>query len=141
MLKGYVSVWLAARWTQNSPGWTALAALAVMAGHAFPVFLRFRGGKAVASCVGAFLYLAPLATGAVVVVWAVIVAVTRYVSLGSVVAAGTLPLAVWLILHPDMALTAAAAVAGVFIIWRHKSNLQRLRDGTEHRLTFGGSRR
>lgn len=141
ILKGYASVWLAARLTENSPAWTAAAALAVMAGHAFPVFLRFRGGKAVASCVGAFLYLAPLATAAVVVVWIGIVAVTRYVSLGSVVAAGSLPLAVWLILHPDAALTAAAAVAGAFIIWRHKSNLQRLRDGTEHRLRLGGARR
>lgn len=141
ILKGYASVWLAARLTQNAPEWTAAAALAVMAGHAFPVFLRFRGGKAVASCVGAFLYLAPLATAAVIVVWVVIVAITRYVSLGSVVAAGSLPLAVWLILHPEAALTGASAAAGAFIIWRHKSNLQRLREGTEHRLTIWSGRR
>ena len=139
--KGYLAVWLAARLNGNSPGWMAAAALAVMAGHAYPVFLRVRGGKAVASCVGAFLYLTPLPLAAVLVVWVVIVAVTRYVSLGSVVAAGTLPLAVWLIAHPPAAVTAAAAAAGAFIIWRHKSNLQRLREGREHKLSLGGAHR
>lgn len=138
--KGYLAVWLAARLSGSSTAWTA-AALAVMAGHAYPVFLRFRGGKAVASCVGAFLYLAPLPLAAVLVVWVVIVGVTRYVSLGSVVAAATLPLAVWLIAHPPAAVTGAAAAAGAFIVWRHQSNLQRLREGREHKLSLGGSRR
>ncbi|MGQ9634098.1 MAG: glycerol-3-phosphate 1-O-acyltransferase PlsY [Bryobacteraceae bacterium] len=139
--KGYLAVWLAARLSGGSAAWTAAAALAVMAGHAYPVFLRFRGGKAVASCVGAFLYLEPLPLAAVLVVWIVIVAVTRYVSLGSVVAAATLPLAVWLIAHPPAAVTGAAAAAGAFIVWRHQSNLQRLREGSEHKLNSGGSRR
>src|SRR5262249_2049111 len=58
--KGYLAVWIAIRLTHNSPFWTSAAALAVMAGHAFPVFLHFQGGKAVASFVGAFLCLTPL---------------------------------------------------------------------------------
>lgn len=139
--KGYLAVWLVARLSGGSAAWTAAAALAVMAGHAYPVFLRFRGGKAVASCVGAFLYLEPLPLAAVLVVWIVIVAVTRYVSLGSVVAAATLPLAVWLIAHPPAAVTGAAAAAGAFIVWRHQSNLRRLREGSEHKLNLGGARR
>src|SRR5215468_3884338 len=61
--KGYLAVWIAGRLTDQSPLWMSAAALTVMAGHAFPVFLKFKGGKAVASFVGAFLYLTPLALG------------------------------------------------------------------------------
>src|ERR1051325_5508592 len=62
--KGFLAVWLAGRWTANDPAWMSVAAVAVMAGHAYPVFLRFHGGKAVASFVGAFLCLTPLAWAA-----------------------------------------------------------------------------
>jgi len=72
------------------------------------------------------------------VVFVVTVAVTRYVSLGSVLAAGSLPLAVWLISHRSAPVLGAALLAGAFVIWRHKTNLQRLRAGTEHVLSFGG---
>ena len=136
--KGYLAVWLAARLTQGSESWMSLAALSVMAGHAFPVFLKFKGGKAVASCVGAFWCLTPLPLAGALVVFVVTVAVTRYVSLGSVLAAGSLPLAVWLISHRSAPVLGAALLAGAFVIWRHKTNLQRLRAGTEHVLSFGG---
>jgi glycerol-3-phosphate acyltransferase PlsY len=138
--KGYLAVWLAGWLTQGSALWVSAAVLAVMAGHAFPVFLRFKGGKAVASCVGAYGYLAPLPLAAVLVVFAVTVAITRYISLGSIVAAGSLPLAVWLISHPPAPVVAAAFIASAFIIWRHKSNIQRLRAGSEHVLSSGGRR-
>ena len=136
--KGYLAVWIASRLTPGSDLWMCLAALAVMAGHAFPVFLRFKGGKAVASCIGAFLCLSPLPLAVTLVVFVVVVAVTRYISLGSVLAAGSLPLAVWLVSHPPAPVLAASLVAGAFIIWRHKSNLQRLHAGTEHVFSFGG---
>ncbi len=136
--KGYLAVWIASRLTPGSDLWMSLAALAVMAGHAFPVFLRFKGGKAVASCIGAFLCLSPLPLAVTLVVFVVVVVVTRYISLGSVLAAGSLPLAVWLISHPPAPVLAASLVAGAFIIWRHKSNLQRLHAGTEHVFSFGG---
>jgi glycerol-3-phosphate acyltransferase PlsY len=138
--KGYLAVWVAGAMTGGSAWWMSGAALAVMAGHAFPVFLKFQGGKAVASCVGAFLCLAPLALAAVLVVWVVTVAATRYVSLGSILAAGSLPLAVWLILHPPAPLVAAALIGGAFIVWRHKSNIVRLRAGSEHVLSLRGRR-
>jgi glycerol-3-phosphate acyltransferase PlsY len=136
--KGALAVWIADRLLYGSPAWMSAAALAVMAGHAFPVFLRFQGGKAVASFVGAFLYLTPLPLLAALLLFAVTVGYTRYVSLGSILAAGTFPLAVWLIEHPPAPVLVAAAVAGAFIVWRHRANISRIRQGNEHMLSFGG---
>jgi glycerol-3-phosphate acyltransferase PlsY len=138
ILKGFLAVWIAGRVTGGSPAWMSAAALCVMAGHAFPVFLRFRGGKAVASFVGAFLYLAPLPLAAILLLFVVLVASTRYISLGSVVGAAAFPFAVWMISHPPWPVLAAAAVAAAFIIWRHKENIARLRTGKENVLSFGG---
>jgi glycerol-3-phosphate acyltransferase PlsY len=140
ILKGFVAVWLAARVTGDDPRWTSAAALAVMAGHAFPVFLQFRGGKAVASFIGAFLYLAPVPLLAVLVVFAIVVTATRYISLGSIVAAGTFPLGVWLIEHPPAPVWIAALIAGVFIVYRHRANIERIRNGNEHVFSFGSRR-
>jgi glycerol-3-phosphate acyltransferase PlsY len=135
--KGYFAVWLAAALTGDAPEWTSLAALAVMAGHAYPVFLRFQGGKAVASFIGAFAYLTPLPLAAVVLLFIAVVAVTRHISAGSILAAATFPFGVWMILHPPVQVTAAAFIAGAFIIYRHKSNWARLRAGTENVFSWG----
>jgi len=134
--KGFAAVWIAAQMTNNAPLgsapiWTSAAALAVMAGHSFPVFLRFQGGKAVASFIGAFLYLTPEPMIAALVLFIVVVAGTGYISAGSVIAAGTFPLGVWLILHPPIEVLVASAVAGAFIVYRHKANLERIHAGTE----------
>jgi len=135
--KGYLAVWLAGRWSGGSPFWMSLAAVVVMAGHAYPVFLGFRGGKAVASFVGAFLCLTPLPLAAVLVVFVVVVAWTRHISMGSIVSAATFPLAVWLILQPPLPVIAAAILAGIFIIYKHKENIRRLRENREHKFRFG----
>ena len=140
IVKGYLAVWLAARLTGVSPLWTAAAALAVMAGHAFPVFLRFRGGRAVACFLGAFLYLTPLPVLASLAVFLVVVARTRYISLGSIVAAGCFPLSVWLIAHPPRPVIAGALLGGAFVIWRHRDNIARLHAGAENVLSLGGPR-
>ena len=108
-----------------------------MFGHAYPVFLKFHGGKAVASFIGAFLYLTPLPLVAVLLIFVMVVAATRYISLGSMVAAGLFPFAVWLILHPAAPVALAALIGGVFIVYRHRANLQRIRDGNEHLFSFG----
>jgi glycerol-3-phosphate acyltransferase PlsY len=136
--KGYLAVWAAGRLTGGSPVWMSAAALAVMAGHAFPVFLKFRGGKAVASFVGAFLCLTPLALAAALAILVAVVAWKRYISLGSIAAAAALPLAAWLISRPAPTVIAAAAAAGAFVIWRHQENIARLRAGKENVLSFGG---
>ena len=135
--KGFVAVWLTAKLTDDAPEWTSLAALAVMAGHAFPVFLKFQGGKAVATFIGAFAYLTPLPLAAVLLLFVVAVAVTRYISAASILAAATFPFGVWMILHPPVQVTLAAFLAGAFIVYRHKSNWSRLRAGTENVFSWG----
>jgi glycerol-3-phosphate acyltransferase PlsY len=135
--KGFVAVWLAAKLTDDAPEWTSLAALAVMAGHAYPVFLKFQGGKAVATFIGAFTYLTPLPLAAVLLLFVVTVAVTRYISAASILAAATFPFGVWMILHPPIQVTIAAFIAGAFIVYRHKSNWSRLRAGTENVFSWG----
>jgi len=138
--KGYLAVWLAGRLTGYDPLWMSLAALAVMAGHAYPVWLGFRGGKAVASFYGAFLCLTPLAIVVVFVVFVGVVGWTRFISLGSIIGAATFPLAVWLILQPPLPVVAAAIVAGIFIVYKHRENIRRLRDGRENVLRLGKRR-
>lgn len=135
--KGTVAVWLMDKVTAGNIHWMSAAAVAVMAGHAFPIFLKFKGGKAVASFIGAYLYLAPLPLVAVLIVWLAAVAYTRHVSLGSILAAGTFPLAVWLLMQPPLSLLAASIVSGAFIIYRHRANIARIRAGAEHVLSLG----
>ena len=135
--KGYLAVWLAGRLAAGDAGSMAAAALAVMIGHAYPVFLHFRGGKAVATFVGAWLCLTPLPLAATLAVFVIMVAWTRHVSLGSIVGAVTFPLAVWLIAHPPLAVVAAAVLSGALIIIRHRENIARLRAGTESVFSFG----
>jgi glycerol-3-phosphate acyltransferase PlsY len=134
--KGFLAVWLAARLTGDSPLWTSLAALAVMAGHAFPIFLKFKGGKAVASFIGAFLYLTPLPLMVVLLVFIITVASTRFISVGSILAAAAFPFGVWMIMHPPAPVLLASFVAGAFIVYRHRPNWQRLRAGTEHSFSW-----
>ena len=140
ILKGVAAVWIADRLTASDPAWTSLAALAVMAGHAFPVFLGFKGGKAVASFIGAFGFLTPLPLLAILLLFTSVVAVTKYISAGSIIAAAAFPVGVWIILHPPWQVMASALVAGAFIVYRHRSNLQRLRAGTENVFVWKKSR-
>jgi acyl phosphate:glycerol-3-phosphate acyltransferase len=139
--KGYAAVWIAGHWTDGDPVWMTLAMLGVIAGHAYPVFLRFHGGKAVASFVGALLCLAPRAMAAEVVVFVVVVMWTRYISLGSIIGAATVPLAVWLVQQAPLPVIVATAIASAFIIYKHSGNIRRLRAGTEHVFIFGAGKR
>ena len=117
----------------GDPSWGALAAMAAILGHMYPVWLGFRGGKGVATGAGAFLPLAPAATGASLLVFAAALALTRYVSLASLVGAVSLSaLAFALGAAPLVAWLSAAAVA--LIVWRHRENLARIAQGTERRL-------
>lgn len=134
--KGFAAVWIAGRLTSQDTFWMSAAALAVMAGHAYPVFLGFKGGKAVASFVGAFLCLAPWALLAETIIFVIVVGGTRYISMGSIVGAATFPLAVWLVGYSTLPPVAAAVIAGAFVIYRHSSNIQRLRLETESVFKF-----
>ena len=127
--------------SESSALWVAAAAVFVVIGHMFPVWLGFRGGKGVATGVGVFLVLAPLALGAAGVIFLLIVFATRYVSLGSIVAASTIPLFIWLqhglILQVDgfWPTWSAAVVIAVLIVLAHRGNIQRLLKGTESKLS------
>jgi glycerol-3-phosphate acyltransferase PlsY len=134
--KAFLAVWLADRLSGGSTLWTSFAAFAVLLGHAFPVWLKFKGGKAVATFVGAFAWLTPLPLLAVLLIFVLLVAWTRYLSLGSIIAAGLFPLGCWMILHPDWPVLAAAIGAAVLVIWRHRSNIERIRAGNEHVFRF-----
>lgn len=134
--KGMLAVYIADRASEGNALVMSAAALAVLFGHAFSPFMGFKGGKAVASFAGAFAYLTPLPFAAIAVLFVATVAYSRYISLGSICGAMLFPFAVWLILHPAWPVLLAAAVAGLFITWRHSSNLERLRAGTENRFEW-----
>lgn len=137
MAKAVLAVFLTARLTDHSAAYMSAAAVAVVAGHVFPIFLLFRGGKAVASMAGAFLLIAPLAIAAVAVVFVVVVWRARFISLGSVVSALLFPLAVWIIERPhEWPPVVASVICAALVMWRHKENIARLRAGKENAFTL-----
>jgi glycerol-3-phosphate acyltransferase PlsY len=103
-------------------------------GHVFSVFVGFKGGKGVATSAGVVLGLAPMAVGICLAVWAVIVWVSGYVSLGSVVATAVFPLLVWALYPARRDSIWLYALLAAVIIWMHRSNLRRLANGTENRF-------
>jgi glycerol-3-phosphate acyltransferase PlsY len=118
----------------------ALAALFAVLGHMFPVWLRFRGGKGVATGFGVFLVAAPLAALASITLFAIIFALTRYVSLGSILGAASFPVFAWFTVHgprPAFFISVQAIVA-LLIILKHHPNIRRLLAGNEHR--FGAAK-
>ena len=133
--KGAIPVLLFAPRVSSSQLFALACGVAAMVGHVFSVFVRFRGGKGVATAAGVMLALTPAALGVSLLVWVVLVYATGYVSLGSIVAAAVFPLAVFLIDHPDrpeILWIDVALAAG--IIWLHRGNISRLLKGTEHRF-------
>jgi glycerol-3-phosphate acyltransferase PlsY len=131
--KGAAAVLLMRSVTAN-PAYLAASAAAVIFGHVFPVFFRFRGGKGVATTVGAFAVLDWRPTLVAVVVFMAVVALTRYVSLGSILAVVTLPPVSILVFHsPDAVVLAECAVA-LLVVFKHLENLKRLASGTERKL-------
>jgi glycerol-3-phosphate acyltransferase PlsY len=118
----------------------ALGGCAAVAGHVFPVWLRFQGGKGVATAAGVFTVLAPAAALVAAVVFVALAATTRLVSLASIVGAGTLSAATWLTAAPAPVSLAAVAVAAL-VITRHHANIVRIWRGTERRLGRKGLER
>jgi len=135
--KGLFAVWLADTLTHGDVRWMSAAALAALLGHAFSPYLKFKGGKAVATFLGAFGYLTPIPVLIVTLIFILVVAMTRYLSLGSITGAALFPFACFLILHPDWPVLAAALGAAVLILWRHSGNIERIRAGNERVLRFG----
>jgi acyl phosphate:glycerol-3-phosphate acyltransferase len=135
MAKGAVPVLLLAPRVSDSQLFALGCGLAAILGHVFSVFVRFRGGKGVATAAGVMLGLTPLAIGIAALAWLGVVGLTGYVSLGSIAGAAVFPVAVYFLERPDrpeiLWLDALVAVA---IIWLHRANIRRLLNGTESRF-------
>jgi glycerol-3-phosphate acyltransferase PlsY len=131
--KGVAAV-LLMRLVTSNPRWAAAAGFAAILGHVFPVFYGFRGGKGVATAVGVFLALSPLAVLVTLALFVAIVAATRYVSLGSIVAFALLPPIAGLFFHAPRAVVTAAGITALLIFFKHLPNLKRLARGEEGKL-------
>jgi acyl phosphate:glycerol-3-phosphate acyltransferase len=142
--KGAAAVWLAGRFANDSAAWMVMAGLAALAGHCFPIWLGFRGGKGVATAAGVFLALCPLALLGSVTFFVFVVVFWRYVSLGSIAAAASMPLLLyflWAPHHaPPLTVTFGALAAALLIVYKHDANIQRLVEGREPRFSFGKSK-
>jgi glycerol-3-phosphate acyltransferase PlsY len=131
--KGYAAVMLASRLAGEDAAVTAAGAVAAVVGNCWSIFLGFRGGKGIATGLGALLRLAPLATLAALPVFLVVVSTTRFVSLASLLSAACVPFGAWALGSPRAAVVGAFVVTAI-VIFRHRENIARLRAGTEHRL-------
>ena len=148
-LKGFAAVKISMLMgTGRPPEWNSpeifgmLAAMASVLGHLYPPWLKFKGGKGVATSAGALLALAPVATLIGVAIWITVFWLTRYVSLASVTAAVVLPIVILLVSSPDQnkrePLVYSSVCVAAVVVWRHRSNLSRLIRGTEPRFTRKG---
>jgi glycerol-3-phosphate acyltransferase PlsY len=133
--KGAIPVLVVAPLVSDSELFAMACGVAAIIGHVFSVFVRFKGGKGVATAAGVMLGLTPLALAVCAVVWAILVLATGYVSLGSIAAAAVLPVAVYLLgqpVSPQLLWIDMAVAAGVIIL--HRRNIGRLLHGTENRF-------
>jgi glycerol-3-phosphate acyltransferase PlsY len=139
--KGAAAVWLAGRVTNESATWMMVAGFVVLLGHCFPVWLKFKGGKGVATALGVFLALCPLAAVSALLLFLICVAYWRYVSLGSVAAAAAMPLLIYFLWAPHHAppiiIDVGTLAITLLVIYKHDGNLQRLVEGTEPRFSLG----
>lgn len=138
--KGFLAVWLAARWMHGEALAMVLAGLFAMLGHCFPVWLRFRGGKGVATAAGVFLAVCPAAMLASFILFLLVVGFWRYVSLASIAAAAALPLLIYLLWAPHFAppqsVTLISLAIAVLVIYQHRGNIGRLARGEEPKFSF-----
>ncbi|MFA5689554.1 MAG: glycerol-3-phosphate 1-O-acyltransferase PlsY [Kiritimatiellales bacterium] len=138
VLKGFVPAFFFWRIVGGiSPDFGILFGAAAIIGHNFPVFLKFKGGKGVATSAGVLLGVAPLAVVIGLVTWIIAFKLSGYVSLGSIIAAIAVVIASWV--HPNytLAVQIALTLLGALSIWRHRSNIVRLKNGTENRFKKG----
>ncbi len=136
VFKGFLPAYLFPQLLTGAPQDIGLLfGCAAIAGHNWPVYLRFKGGKGVATSVGVLLGVAPPAVGIGLAAWIIVFALTRYVSLASIAGAVAVPAAGWWLYGADgWLLPSVLTVLGLLVVWRHRSNIQRLLNGTEHQF-------
>ena len=132
-LKGFLPLLAFKTWLEPTPTQLGIASAVAILGHCYPIYLKFKGGKGVATALGIFLVLSPKVVFFALIVFILTVAITRYISLGSVLAALSAPLLILLLNHPQSIFLATLFIAAL-VIWRHNSNIRRLLDGTENRF-------
>jgi glycerol-3-phosphate acyltransferase PlsY len=137
--KGAAAVLLAARFTHESAAWMMLAALAALAGHCFSVWLKFKGGKGVATALGVFLALCAPAALAALLLFTLVAACWRYASLGSISAAAAMPLLMYFLWAPHHAppliISFGSLAASLLVVYQHRANIQRLARGEEPKFS------
>ncbi len=138
MLKGIAAVALV-DYLFHNPELNVITALGALLGHNYSVFLGFKGGKGVATGLGLLVFLMPKVACTVFLVWLVLVLLTRYVSLGSIVAAILTPVTAWYFAYP-CSYVILGAIAGFFVVLRHKENIGRLLSGTESKIKPGNAK-
>ncbi|HUK31665.1 MAG TPA: glycerol-3-phosphate 1-O-acyltransferase PlsY [Candidatus Acidoferrum sp.] len=138
--KGALSVWLAARVTGYAAVWMIAAAVGAIIGHVFPIWLAGRGGRGVATGLGAYLVICWPAAVAALAIWLAVVGASRYVSLGSLIATASLPVLVYFLYSPGHApahaISVGTTIGATLIIVQHRPNIARLIEGTESRISF-----
>lgn len=136
--KGALAAWLGKTW--GGAAWGVMLGIAAVLGHTYPVFLQFKGGKAVATGGGVLFALNPVITLLLLGFWGGLLFWSGYVSLASLIAAASAPLLL-LAFEPSWAVRIFGIIGASLVIWRHRSNIQRLREGTENRIKYRWKRR
>ena len=134
ILKGFVPLYIASKFDLKYNDLVILGLVAILA-HTFSCFISFKGGKGVATSLGVFLFLIPVITLILLVIFILIVYFTKYISLGSITAAFLLPIFTFFT-HRDTYLFTLSVVIAIFVIYRHKTNISRLLSGTENKFKF-----
>jgi acyl phosphate:glycerol-3-phosphate acyltransferase len=138
--KGAATVLLAGRYSNDSATWMMIAGLAALVGHCFPVWLKFKGGKGLATAAGVYLALCPPAFLGGLILFILVVVFWRYVSLGSIAAAAAMPLLLYFLWAPHHApppiISFGALAVAILIVYKHDANLQRLVEGAEPKFSF-----
>jgi glycerol-3-phosphate acyltransferase PlsY len=125
----------------TSAGLSVVCGCAAVLGHNFPIYLKFKGGKGVATTAGALVGIAPLALLCGIVTFAITFGISRYVSLGSCLSAIVIPLSAWIIYRDSgILIPLVLTLLGLLALWRHKANIKRLLSGTENRIEFKKSK-
>ena len=134
VLKGFIPLYIASKFNLAYNDLVILGLVAILA-HTFSCFISFKGGKGVATSLGVFLFLAPVITLILLVIFILVVYFTKYISLGSITAAFLLPIFTFFT-HRDTYLFTLSVVIAIFVIYRHKTNISRLLSGTENKFKF-----
>lgn len=134
VLKGYIPAHFFAQFAGVNPEYGVLFGIAAILGHTFPVYLKFKGGKGVATSAGMLLGIAPIAVGVGFVCWVVCMFLTRYVSLSSMVASVAVAITIWVRGEDGLVVNVALTFLSVLVIWLHRSNIKRLMTGTENKM-------